>query len=143
MNPQRDPFGDRQHKSPNPLRGKSHNELKVMGTPEAEAEMEKRRNDPMESVVREDSGEGNIEDYIKKNSTITTRYTDGKGMQHEEADWANYKMGYTRNNGRYGWVNQEGTLYGMQIVSTEISHAMSDWFRNQGYKINHSIPVMT
>jgi len=41
------------HKSPNPLRGKSHNELKVMGTPEAEVEMEKRRNDPMESVVRE------------------------------------------------------------------------------------------
>jgi len=46
----------------NPLSGKSHNELKAMGTPEAKAEIERRSSDPREGAIKEDFEENEDND---------------------------------------------------------------------------------
>jgi hypothetical protein len=71
-------------------------------------------------------------------------YKGGDGVTNRPENWVHLKGSYTVNNGRYGWITNDGDLFSAPIPNDAVANEqIKNHFSKFGYKNDGSVPVIT
>ena len=83
-----------------------------------------------------------IEKYLSQNGTRHVSYVSGKGVKMTDEDWAQHKGGYTINNGRVGYIKDDGSLHSVKLPDAVGEKQSLIRYMNDKYKRNDNVPVV-
>ena len=84
-----------------------------------------------------------VEKFLSKNGTKHVSYKSGKGVKMTDEDWAQHKGKYTINNGRIGYVKDDGSLHSVGLASSEGENDAIIKYMNDNYESDNSVPVVS
>ena len=84
-----------------------------------------------------------VEKYLSKNGTKHISYKSGKGVEMKEDDWAKHKGGYTINNGRIGYIKDDGSLHSVKLPVSVGENESLMRYMNDNYEKNDNVPVVS
>ena len=83
-----------------------------------------------------------IEKMLKDDGTRHVSYVSGKGVKMTDEDWAQHKGGYTINNGRVGYIKNDGSLHSIKLPTSVGEKQSLIRYMNDKYKRNDNVPVV-
>tara|TARA_R100000988_G_scaffold31026_1_gene15707 strand:- start:93 stop:455 length:363 start_codon:yes stop_codon:yes gene_type:complete len=84
-----------------------------------------------------------IEKYLSQKGTRHVSYVSGKGVEMKDEDWAQHKGGYTINNGRVGYIKDDGSLHSVKLPVSVGEKQSLIRYMNDKYERNDNVPVVS
>tara|TARA_Y100001973_G_scaffold62815_1_gene92091 strand:+ start:556 stop:2145 length:1590 start_codon:yes stop_codon:yes gene_type:complete len=84
-----------------------------------------------------------IEKMLKNDGTRHVSYVSGKGVKMTDEDWAQHKGGYSINNGRVGYIKDDGSLHSIKLPTSVGEKQSLIRYMNDKYKRNDNVPVVS
>ena len=96
-----------------------------------------------ESKLLKEYDDAWVENYLSQNGTKHVSYKSGKGVKMTDEDWAQHKGKYTINNGRIGYVKDDGSLHSVKLASSVGENDAIIKYMNDNYESDGSVPVVS
>ena len=96
-----------------------------------------------ESKLLKEYDDAWVEKFLSQNGTKHVSYKSGKGVKMTDEDWAQHKGKYTINNGRIGYVKDDGSLHSVKLASSVGENDAIIRYMNDNYESDGSVPVVS
>ena len=96
-----------------------------------------------ENILLKEYDDAWVEKFLSQNGTKHVSYKSGKGVEMTDEDWAQHKGKYTINNGRIGYVKDEGSLHSVKLASSVGENDAIIRYMNDNYESDGSVPVVS
>ena len=83
-----------------------------------------------------------VEKYLSQNGEKHLSYKSGKGVDMKPEDWAQHKGGYTINNGKLGYIKDDGSLHSVKLPDSVGENDALMKYINSKYEKNDNVPVV-
>ena len=96
-----------------------------------------------ENILLKEYDDAWVEKFLSQNGTKHVSYKSGKGVEMTDEDWAQHKGKYTINNGRIGYVKDDGSLHSVKLASSVGENDAIIRYMNDNYESDGSVPVVS
>ena len=96
-----------------------------------------------ENILLKEYDDAWVEKFLSQNGTKHVSYKSGKGVEMTDEDWAQHKGGYTINNGRVGYIKDDGSLHSVKLPTSVGEKQSLIRYMNDKYKRNDNVPVVS